>query len=399
MGESENKALVERFYDEVWDRGNVDFAREVFHDDYIRHDLRPTQAAPGAAGMAAIAAGFPHGVSPTLAGIVDLVLAEGDLVAARWTATGTFTGPWGADRADGQASGVLRRQPLSLPGRQGRRDLEPPRRPRADAAGRRPRLRRRGPGGATRGRLTPDRDVTRRGPVRHPGIRTTQRQRTLWERTCRPKVGRWVEGVARVAGAGLLAVRPGGDAGTRRDRGRSRGPRLVQTPPVTIAEVVRVTEGPGGPACFGGQLLTFRAFVPALEGLGGASTYFIKPLWLDDLQGSWVLLGAGRNTAAVVAYVPPDLGHCLGPEGPSCPFRSYRNRWATVSAHFDGPVAQTCRYGGDVLTGWRREGRDRRVPGRSSSSSASGPTTSQPLIRSEQVCPFTTTGRHRCSGL
>ena len=58
MGEAENKALVQRFYDEVWDRGNIEFAHEVLHDDYIRHDLRPTQAAPGAAGMAAIAAGF-----------------------------------------------------------------------------------------------------------------------------------------------------------------------------------------------------------------------------------------------------------------------------------------------------------------------------------------------------
>ncbi len=27
MGEAENKALVQRFYDEVWDGGNVEFAR------------------------------------------------------------------------------------------------------------------------------------------------------------------------------------------------------------------------------------------------------------------------------------------------------------------------------------------------------------------------------------
>ncbi len=162
--------------------------------------------------------------------------------------------------------------------------------------------------------------------------------------------GRRSDRAARLAVAGLLAfalvVTPG--RGTTGAVARSAA---CPTPPVTIAELVRVTEGPGGPACFGGQLLTFRAFVPALEGLGGASTYFIKPLWLDDLQGSWVLLGAGRNTAAVVAYVPPDLGHCLGPEGRSCPFSSYRNRWATVSAHFDGPVAQTCRYGGDIPPG------------------------------------------------
>ena len=94
MGEAENKALVQRFYDEVWDRGNVEFAHEVFHDDYVRHDLRPTQAAPGGAGMAAIASGF-RAAFPDARWHVDLMIAEGDLVAARWTATGTFEGPWG----------------------------------------------------------------------------------------------------------------------------------------------------------------------------------------------------------------------------------------------------------------------------------------------------------------
>ena len=33
---------------------------------------------------------------------MDLVLAEGDLVAARWTATGTFTGPWGTVEPTGK---------------------------------------------------------------------------------------------------------------------------------------------------------------------------------------------------------------------------------------------------------------------------------------------------------
>jgi hypothetical protein len=30
-----NKRLVERFYDEVWARGNVEFAAEVFADNYV----------------------------------------------------------------------------------------------------------------------------------------------------------------------------------------------------------------------------------------------------------------------------------------------------------------------------------------------------------------------------
>jgi predicted SnoaL-like aldol condensation-catalyzing enzyme len=95
MGVSENKALVRRFYEEVWDRGHVEFAHEVFADDYIRHDLRPTEALPGGFGMAKIAADFRRAF-PDARWRVDLVFGEGDFVAARWTATGTFLDEWGA---------------------------------------------------------------------------------------------------------------------------------------------------------------------------------------------------------------------------------------------------------------------------------------------------------------
>jgi predicted SnoaL-like aldol condensation-catalyzing enzyme len=49
---------VRRFYEEVWARGNVEFAQEVFAEDYLRHDLRPTAAAPGPQGQQQIAAAF-----------------------------------------------------------------------------------------------------------------------------------------------------------------------------------------------------------------------------------------------------------------------------------------------------------------------------------------------------
>ncbi len=88
-----NKALVRRFYEEVWARGNVDFAKEVFADDYVRHDLRPARASPGAAGQALIAEQFRRAF-PDLEWRVDLVLGDGDLVAARWTASGTHSGAW-----------------------------------------------------------------------------------------------------------------------------------------------------------------------------------------------------------------------------------------------------------------------------------------------------------------
>jgi steroid delta-isomerase-like uncharacterized protein len=89
----DNKRLVERFYEQVWGRGNVDFAEQVFAADYVRHDLRPTQAAPGATGQTQIAAAF-RAAFPDLQWRVDLLVAEGDLVAARWTASGTHTGAW-----------------------------------------------------------------------------------------------------------------------------------------------------------------------------------------------------------------------------------------------------------------------------------------------------------------
>jgi predicted SnoaL-like aldol condensation-catalyzing enzyme len=72
-----NKALVRRFYEEVWHRGNVRFAEEVFADDYVRHDLRPTTAEPGGPGQALIAKQFRRAF-PDLEWRVDLLLGEGD---------------------------------------------------------------------------------------------------------------------------------------------------------------------------------------------------------------------------------------------------------------------------------------------------------------------------------
>lgn len=98
----ENKTLVRRFYEEVWNTGNVEFAHQVFADDYVRHDLRPGQAAPGPGGQAQIAAAF-RAAFPDLSFTVDLVFGEGDYVAARWTAAGTHTGPWAGQEPTGRS--------------------------------------------------------------------------------------------------------------------------------------------------------------------------------------------------------------------------------------------------------------------------------------------------------
>ncbi len=94
MSVESNKALVRRFYEEVWNRGNVDVADEIFAKNYTRHDLHPGNALPGPAGQKKIAADF-RAAFPDLHMKIDLIVAEEDLVVARWTTEGTNTAQWG----------------------------------------------------------------------------------------------------------------------------------------------------------------------------------------------------------------------------------------------------------------------------------------------------------------
>ena len=101
MSAEANKALVRRFYEEVWGSGNYDVADEVFAGDYVRHDLRAGEPEPGPEGQKQVAAAFREAF-PDLSWSVDFVLADGDFVVGRWTATGTHLGPWAGVSATGR---------------------------------------------------------------------------------------------------------------------------------------------------------------------------------------------------------------------------------------------------------------------------------------------------------
>jgi steroid delta-isomerase-like uncharacterized protein len=101
MSAEANKALIRRFYEEVWNRGNLDVADEVFAAGYVRHDFRATEPEPGPAGQKQIAADF-RAAFPDLSFEIDFLLAEGELVAGRWTATGTHLGSWAGFAATGR---------------------------------------------------------------------------------------------------------------------------------------------------------------------------------------------------------------------------------------------------------------------------------------------------------
>jgi steroid delta-isomerase-like uncharacterized protein len=85
-----NKALIRRFSDEVWNRGNVAAMDELFASDYVNHDPMPGQA-PDRDGHRRVVEMVRAGMPDIREQIEDL-FGEGDRVVYRWTVSATHTG-------------------------------------------------------------------------------------------------------------------------------------------------------------------------------------------------------------------------------------------------------------------------------------------------------------------
>ncbi|HST18690.1 MAG TPA: ester cyclase [Gaiellaceae bacterium] len=77
--------------EEVFGAGKVDVADELVHEQAIGHDPALPGPVNGREGVKASALGY-RSAFPDLAMSVDQLIAEGDLVATRWTARGTHEG-------------------------------------------------------------------------------------------------------------------------------------------------------------------------------------------------------------------------------------------------------------------------------------------------------------------
>jgi steroid delta-isomerase-like uncharacterized protein len=80
-----------RIVEEIFGAGNYELAHELIGADAVGHD--PAQPAPimGAEGVMESARGY-RDAFPDLKLTVNQVIADGDYVATRWTATGTHKG-------------------------------------------------------------------------------------------------------------------------------------------------------------------------------------------------------------------------------------------------------------------------------------------------------------------
>lgn len=88
----DNKALTQRYFHEVWNEGDAEAIAELIHPDYVGHDPSVDDVR-GPDGMQAQIDAM-HRAFPDLRIDVHDVVAESDLVAVRWTASGTHRGPF-----------------------------------------------------------------------------------------------------------------------------------------------------------------------------------------------------------------------------------------------------------------------------------------------------------------
>lgn len=104
------KAIVRRFVEEVWNRGNVSVADEVLASTYVEHgtdteeDARAKGHGPDA--IKAFVRGF-RSAFPDMVFTIDDMIAEGDKVAVRLKGVGTHLGVLGELSPTGRRVTVL----------------------------------------------------------------------------------------------------------------------------------------------------------------------------------------------------------------------------------------------------------------------------------------------------
>lgn len=97
MHGDENKAIVRRFYEELWNERKVEIAEEIIAPDCLTHQLR---AGIDDGGMPRPPEMIKEHIAAWLAGFPDLhftvegLIAEGDRVVSHSRMRGTHTGTW-----------------------------------------------------------------------------------------------------------------------------------------------------------------------------------------------------------------------------------------------------------------------------------------------------------------
>jgi len=91
MAAEQNKALIVRFVEELFNRGNMDIVGEIFAPDFIEHEQLPPGIPIGREGVKVMTT-MLRNAFPDFKATIDDILAEGDKVVVRMTWSGTQKG-------------------------------------------------------------------------------------------------------------------------------------------------------------------------------------------------------------------------------------------------------------------------------------------------------------------
>jgi steroid delta-isomerase-like uncharacterized protein len=91
MSVEENKALIQRFVGEAFNRGNLDVVDEIYAPGYVGHTAGFPGQTPGPEGVKEFIELY-RSAFPDLHTTIEDIVAEGHTVAYRWTAVGTHQG-------------------------------------------------------------------------------------------------------------------------------------------------------------------------------------------------------------------------------------------------------------------------------------------------------------------
>ena len=89
--EERNKQRVQYFYEELWNKGRLEVADEVFAPDFVGHAPGSQDDTKGPEGVKKVVTMFRK-ATPDVKLVIDAQYAEGDKVGSRFTLTGTQTG-------------------------------------------------------------------------------------------------------------------------------------------------------------------------------------------------------------------------------------------------------------------------------------------------------------------
>jgi steroid delta-isomerase-like uncharacterized protein len=97
----ENKAVVGRLVEEVWNRANYDLVDDLVAEEYVGHPS-------GVVGTDAYRKYYLdlRGAFPDLRFTVEDQIAEGDKVVTRWTCGGTHQGPFAGLQPTGRKGSI-----------------------------------------------------------------------------------------------------------------------------------------------------------------------------------------------------------------------------------------------------------------------------------------------------